>query len=256
MNLCANAAHAMRGSSGVIRVSLDEVVVPSGPAESGASLPPGPYLRLSVEDTGCGMEPAVLDRIFEPFFTTKPVGEGTGLGLSVVHGIVKKHGGDIKVSSRPGRGTVFQVFLPQSEGLQTEAPGAAPAAPGGNERVLVVDDEPTLVVMMEQKLRRLGYQVETASGAAEALETFARAPSRFDLVISDQTMPRMSGLELAVEFRRIRPGIPVILCTGLAQDFSSDAAARLGISEIIGKPVNTERLGFAIRRALDALVTA
>ena len=201
-----------------------------------AGMQPGDYLVLSVKDTGCGMDEEVRKRKFEPFFTTKPVGEGTGLRLSVVFGIVKNHKGSITVYSEPGKGSIFKVYLPKiNTGVSLEAETLQPI-PRGNERILFVDDEEIIVNSVRNMLQHLGYKVTTQMDSQEALKLFSEKPSEFDLVITDQTMPFMTGETLGKEMMRIRPDIPVILCTGYSDMISSEKAAALGFRGSIMKP--------------------
>ncbi len=235
MNLSTNAAYAMRGTTGSIEICLQGVTFGSGdlPEEE---MEPGDYLVLSVKDTGTGMDEEVLSRIFEPFFTTKPVGEGTGLGLSVVYGIVKSHKGGITVSSEPGKGSVFKVYLPQ---IDTEVSNRAESLgpiPGGSERILLIDDEELIVTSIRNMLQRLGYRVTAMNDTREALRLFSADPSQFDLVVTDQTMPFMTGENLGKEVMRIRPAIPVILCTGYADSITSEKAKEMGFRGFILKP--------------------
>jgi len=252
MNLSTNAAHAMRAEGGTLKISLtnldvkaDELFIYPVPA-------PGSYLKLTVSDTGHGMEPSVQERIFEPFFTTKKQGEGTGMGLSVVHGIAKNHGGALTVESEPAKGSSFHVFLPalQEEGgsITDEAKGAIPR---GTERVLFVDDEADLVSLAEDMLTRLGYKVVGQTDSMEALHLFNMRPELFDIVITDQTMPNLTGKELAKKLIGIRPDIPIILCTGYQSEIASEGKQSPGISESILKPVARRTIAEAIRRALD-----
>ena len=215
-------------------------------------LAPGPYVRLTVSDTGHGMDRSVMERIFDPFFTTKEPGEGTGMGLAVVHGIVKSHGGAITVHNDPGEGTTFHVYLPRLESpTEPEEALTAEPAPRGKERILFVDDEEQLVRMGQRMLERLGYSVTARTSSVEALEAFRAQPEKFDLVITDQTMPNMTGVELARELMRIRPDIPVILITGFSEAVTLEKAGRMDIREYIMKPVLLRDLGKAIRRVLD-----
>jgi len=251
MNLGTNASHAMREKGGTLTMALSEFAVPEAGSAEVPQLKPGAYLRLDVSDTGHGMERAVVERIFEPFFTTKPVGEGTGLGLSVVHGIVEHHGGEITVASRPGQGTTFSVFLPRSEMSDTRSTASDEPVHGHRERILVVDDEEPLVNMMRQKLTRLGYQVVAHHDSVKALEAFQAAPGSFDVVITDQTMPRLTGADLAREVVRLRPDTPIILCSGSGQALISADRLRPAIRECVLKPVNFGELTRSIRRMLD-----
>ena len=251
VNLCANASHAMGGRDGVLRVRLESVTLGPGQTPAFGRLGPGPYLKLSVHDTGHGIPPEVLPRIFDPFFTTKPVGTGTGLGLSVVHGILQSHGGDIQVESTPNVGSTFTVWLPASS-------DAAPAAPiptawrrGQGQRVLVIDDEPLLVRMLVQGLERLGYMACGETSSRKALEDLVSAPAQFDLIITDQTMPGLSGVELANAFHQIRPDIPIILCSGYADTIDQLQAKTAGIRGLLLKPMDFAQLSQMVGEALQ-----
>lgn len=253
MNLCTNAAHATEEKGGRIAISLFPVQVEKGLFPDGPELPPGSYLKLSVADNGTGMAPEVAERIFDPYFTTKPPGKGTGMGLSVVHGIVQSHGGHIRLSSELGIGTRFDVYLPeyQKDGEAAEPP-SPPRLPGGTEHLLLVDDEAALVELYRQGLERLGYQVTARTRSRNALDGFIRDPDGYDLLITDMTMPHMNGDELIAEVRRIRPDLPVILCTGYSARISEESAAELGINRFLMKPVGFVDLAQALRRVLDA----
>lgn len=253
MNLCTNAAHAMRGAGGQLTVSLRDALPGT---ERPATLPPGEAVVLEVRDTGHGMPPEILRRVFEPFFTTKPVGEGTGLGLSVAHGIVKGHGGEITVQSVERTGTTFRVFLPC-----TRRPAAAgedvteSAEAGGSERVLLVEDHEALRRATEMNLRRRGFRVRSCGDSRKALTVFAENPHDFDVLITDQTMPHLSGAELIRHVHACRPDLPVLLCTG---DRHSLAAAVLPAQrcELLEKPLGIEALCAAIQRAVLPRSTA
>jgi PAS domain S-box-containing protein len=250
MNLCTNAAYAMRGTTGSIDVFLRGITFGSTDIPE-PDMEAGDYLVLTVKDTGSGMNEEVKRRIFEPFFTTKPVGEGTGLGLSVVHGIVKSHKGNITVYSEPGRGSVFKVYLPKAVTPVAEKAEAPKPIPKGKERVLFVDDEEIIVQSMRNMLERLGYKVTTVTESEEALKLFSGKPSEFDLVITDQTMPGMTGEELGKEFMRIRPDIPVILCTGYSDMISSEKATAMGFRGFVMKPFTLRESAELVRRVLD-----
>jgi PAS domain S-box-containing protein len=251
MNLCTNAYHAMREDGGTLEVSLVNINIDSNSETSLPDLNPGTYLRLSVRDTGCGMEKEIMDRIFDPYFTTKGKGEGTGLGLSVVHGIVKNHEGEITVESELGKGTVFHVFLPVAE-IEGEAEiKEVVEIPGGNERVLFVDDEHATTDVMKKMLERLGYTVKTRTNSLEALEAFQADPDGFDLVITDMTMPYMTGAELARKIMHIRQDIPIILCSGFSEQMNEAKAQKIGIRAFIMKPVIRSELAQIIRDVLN-----
>ena len=252
MNLCTNAGHAMQAHGGVLEVALRSAETIPTAAVNADKAKPGPYLELVVRDTGYGMDQVTLSRIFDPFFTTKKPGEGTGMGLSVVHGIVKSHGGSILVESRPNQGSTFHVYFPLAaeEDAPQEMEDTSPII-GGLESILFVDDESPLVQLGKDMLERLGYDVAGRTNGLEAFNLFKSQPERFDLVITDLTMPNMTGMELAKEILRIRPDIPVIICTGFSESLSLERARRLGICDIILKPIVTRKIAGVIRRELD-----
>jgi CheY-like chemotaxis protein len=208
-------------------------------------------VRLAVSDTGHGIEPGLLQRIFDPYFTTKGPDKGTGLGLSVVHGIVKSHGGNIKVYSDVGKGTAFHVLFPRADGAVKKEEKAAQQLPIGAERILLVDDEKHLVEMYQRMLGLLGYQVETRTSPVEAIEAVRSNPRKYDLVITDMTMPQMTGYNLAKGLMEIRPGLPVILCTGFSDQINEEKARSVGISAFLLKPVLFHDLANTLRKALD-----
>jgi PAS domain S-box-containing protein len=254
LNLCTNAAHAMEEKGGVLEVGLLDVDLDTDFVAPYSDVRPGPYLRLAISDTGQGMDADTIERIFDPYFTTKPPGAGTGLGLSVVHGIVKSHGGLITVNSEPGKGSSFQIFLPRIESLPDGliAPTTSPRSiPTGTERILFVDDEAELGRFWQKALQDLGYQVTTRTSSFEALEAFRAQPDKYDLIITDLTMPKMTGVDLARELLRMRPDIPVILCTGFSQAITQEMARDMGIRELVMKPILTHELAETIRRVLD-----
>jgi signal transduction histidine kinase/CheY-like chemotaxis protein len=252
MNLCTNAYHAMQQTGGKLEVTLKEIDVSYEKSVERVGMKVGPYLELGVKDAGHGMEPEVLERIFEPYYTTKEQGKGTGLGLSVIHGIIKNHGGDISVSSQPGKGTTFTVYLPVIDDIEVETePREAAVACQGSERILLVDDEKQIIDIEQQILERLGYTVTPKIDSEEALEEFATLPERYDLVITDMTMPKMTGVQLARELMDIRPDIPVILCTGFNESITEEKALAMGIDKFIMKPIVKDELAKTIRTVLD-----
>jgi PAS domain S-box-containing protein len=253
MNLCTNAYQAMQEDGGILEVNLSEIDIDLQFASHHPGLNPGPYIRLTVGDTGCGMDKSVIDRVFDPYFTTKEMGdEGTGLGLSVVHGIVKEHGGAITVYSEPGEGTIFNVYLPRTEQVEETAKGEAEKPlPTGHEHILFIDDDPAIADLTKQMLERLGYEVVTRTSGIEALELFRAKPDDFDLVITDMTMPNMTGDTLGKELMRIRPDIPVILFTGYSERISEEKARAIGIREFAMKPLAMWQLADIIRKVLD-----
>ncbi|MBI9085861.1 MAG: response regulator [Desulfobacterales bacterium] len=254
LNLCTNAGHAMGQWGGTLTVAIENTDLDGKTSGPHPNLDDGPYLKLTVKDTGTGIPPAIMASIFDPYFTTKEVGEGTGMGLAVVMGIVRGIGGDITVESRVGKGSVFSVYLPaiqQPRPTQPE-PATTSALPGGKERILFVDDEPALVSLGKQRLERLGYQVETCTTPIEALERFGQDVGRFDLVITDMTMPGMSGDRLALSLMAIRPDIPVILCTGFSKQTTESQTRKIGIRAFIQKPVIGQELAVTVRQVLEA----
>ena len=250
MNICGNASYAMREKGGILDVSLTPVNVDADMVNRHLDLNPGSYFRLTVADTGQGMDKEIIERIFDPFFTTKKPGEGTGMGLAVVHGIVKNHGGAITVYSEIGKGSTFNIFLPMiKEELKAEITPPEMIMTG-NERILLIDDEEIQVRSVQPMLERLGYKVIGKTDALEALEVFKEQPDEFDLVITDQTMPHLTGRELAEELLRIRPDIPIILCTGFSEVIHEEEAKAMGIREFVMKPFSVSEMAKRIRKAL------
>jgi len=206
---------------------------------------------LTVNDTGCGMPHDVLERIFDPYFTTKEKGLGTGLGLAVVHGILKSYGGTITVESEPGKGSSFNIFIPRIEKEVTAEPVSSEELPTGSERILFVDDEQALVNLGKQMLEKLGYEAVVRTSSVEALELFKAQPEKFDMVITDMTMPNLTGEKLAGELINVRPEIPIILCTGYSENITETKAKKIGIKELILKPIVMQDIARTIRRVLD-----
>jgi CheY-like chemotaxis protein len=252
MNLCTNAWHAMP-DGGELEVSVQPVEVDEEFAVAHEGLSPGPTLLLRVSDTGTGMSRETAERIFEPFFTTKETGVGTGLGLSVVYGIIKSMGGTIHAYSELGQGTSFHIYLPRlsSAGGTGQAQLPERSAPRGTERIMVVDDDASLMKMLSRILSRLGYQVSAFSNAQEALAAFRAEPDQYDLVFTDHTMPGLTGLQFARAVLRLRPRLPVILATGFAHHNLSEEALVAGIARVVTKPLVAEALAEAVRAALD-----
>ncbi|HIJ89724.1 MAG: ATP-binding protein [Desulfobulbaceae bacterium] len=251
MNLCVNAYHAMRETGGTLAVSLEEVEI-SGEDEGYGALIPGRHLKLEVSDSGCGMSPEIREKIFEPYFTTKKTGEGTGLGLAVVHGIVKSHNGHITVYSEPGTGTTFHIYLPLVEEQAAGLPVKEVVADlsGKGEHILFVDDEPQIRDFVEMLFLRYGYRITTFTNGMQALEEFQDHPGQFDLVITDMTMPYMTGAELAQKMLGIRPDIPIILCTGQSELINREKALAMGVCDYLNKPVLQYDFLSAVRKAL------
>jgi PAS domain S-box-containing protein len=251
MNLCTNALHAMKDKGGVLEVGMRPVSVDSRTRGALARLRFGAYLEIYIRDTGHGMDRTVMDRIFEPFFTTKRSGEGTGMGLSVVHGIISSLQGIITVESEIGKGTTFHIFLPLIEQVAEQTATSTDPLPRGTEAIMFVDDEPGIVAMASQMLASLGYQVTTATRAKDALAIFKQEPNRFDLIITDQIMPGMTGMEMVREMHAIRRGLPALLCTGFSKTVSEENLLAEGIHEILMKPIVLRQTAEAIRNALD-----
>jgi CheY-like chemotaxis protein len=251
MNLGSNAAYAMREHGGRLELTQSVIQVAEHEAPAEAGLRPGRYVRLSVSDTGHGMDPATLEHIFEPFYTTKPPGEGTGLGLAVVHGIMQAHEGRVAVWSQPGAGTTFHLDFPAAAVESPAAPQFAGTLPlGSGQRILFVDDEPAVSGLANAMLQRLGYVVETYNDPSVALEAFRRAPERYDLVMTDLTMPHHTGVELARQLRQARPGVPILLMSGFAANSAEREAQALHIDEWLTKPFSLQGLASAVLRAL------
>jgi PAS domain S-box-containing protein len=256
MNLCTNALQAME-HGGVLTVVLDRESVPERRLLSHGTLLPGPYVRLSVSDTGSGIAPAVLERMFDPFFTTKGVGDGTGLGLSLVHGIVADFGGAIDVTTQAGAGTTFTVWLPASgetPRLLAEPVGELPQ--GNGETVMIVDDQRSLVALAEETLAELGYEPAGFDSSVAALQAFRAEPQRFDLVLTDETMPDMSGVELVREIRRVRPELPIVLMSGYSGAQLTERARAAGAGEVLRKPLVRRDIAEALARALRTNIAA
>jgi PAS domain S-box-containing protein len=255
MNFGTNAAHAMREQGGVLEVKSDEVFLDAGACKKYHDIKPGTYLELTVSDTGHGMTREVMKRIFEPYFTTKKTGEGTGMGLAVTHGIVKSYGGDISVLSEMGKGTTFRVLLPCIRDTGEQHPEAdtqlKEEIPCGNESILLVDDETEITETAKKILEKLGYHVVGKSSSKNALALFKKAPLQFDIIVSDLTMPHMTGLQLAREIKRIRIDIPIIILSGYNLDMTREQIKGFGVSDFISKPINMKKLARVVRRVLD-----
>jgi signal transduction histidine kinase/CheY-like chemotaxis protein len=252
MNLCTNAAHAMRDNGGILDINVSKTSLLESDPRPVPEMEPGEYIVLEVRDTGCGMTSETLECMFDPFFTTKKQGEGTGLGLSVVHGILKSHGGHVAVESKPGKGTVFHIYFPKVKEYTVTEDKVVQATTGKNERILIIDDEDIIVELDKQRLSRLGYEVVATTSSVDALNIFRKEPDAFDLVITDQTMPHLTGMDLAVELLKIRATIPIILCTGHSETVSLERATEAGIRAFLMKPLTKEELAQTIRRVLDA----
>ncbi len=249
MNLCTNAVHAMGGKSGELGIMIRPVNLETAFAQK-KGLPPGRYIELTISDTGHGIGPSIINHIFDPFFTTKKVGEGTGMGLAMTHGIVQRMGGNIGVESTQGAGTVFTVYFPEVAGSADEGPSFISEERGGHERILLVDDDESVLDVMAELVSLIGYTVVPMSSSQEAVARFKADPWAFDLVITDKTMPFMTGHEFAKQLLSIRPGLPIIMCTGFSDTDDIAEADREGISAFLTKPVERSRLSQAIRQVL------
>ncbi len=250
MNLCTNAAHAMNEEGGVLEISVDPFHASAETEWEDHSLIPGDYVRITVSDTGCGIDPGIMHKIFDPFFTTKEVGKGTGMGLAVVHGIVKNHKGAVHVYSEPGKGSRFEIFFPQIPSKAVPEKKGNIQLIAGNGHILFVDDEELLLEVGKQMLERLGYVVESCNDPVEALRIFRKNPAKFDLILTDMTMPRMSGDMLARELLKIRPDISIILCTGYSEHMSEEKAKDMGIKSLLIKPLDITRLAQVIHHVI------
>lgn len=252
MNLCTNAVQAMEETGGQLEISLANIDVDEDSANRCLDLKPGPYVRLVISDTGKGMDEKTMERIFEPYFTTRPAGKGTGLGLFVVHGIVKSLEGAIKVYSEPGKGTTFQVYFPRVEIETRQDLKTRKGFPRGTEHILLVDDENVVLELTEEILEGLGYTVTTRISGTEALKSFQENPDAFDLLITDLTMPGMNGKKLAAQVSEIRPGFPVILCTGFSTEMTKEEASPKVIQAYINKPIIIQEIAETLRQVLDS----
>jgi nitrogen-specific signal transduction histidine kinase/ActR/RegA family two-component response regulator len=253
MNLCTNAAHAMeKRETGLLEIRLEKRLLTRDEAQFQPDVEPGEFLQLTVADNGDGIDPAVLERIFEPYFTTKTKEKGTGLGLSVVHGIVREHGGFVKVYSEIGRGSEFHVFFPAASRGASETAGVLDRKlPGGTEKILLVDDEKPLADMGKIMLERLGYTVDTRTSPVEAMEAFRANPGKYDAVITDMSMPQMSGISLSKKLLEMRGSIPILLCTGFSDRTNEERARSVGIKEFAFKPLSLAQLANTLRNMLN-----
>ena len=251
LNLCTNAAHAMEKNGGKLSVDLHPITINENDRSSFNELKPGLYLKLMVTDTGHGMDNYTISRIFDPYYTTKEVGEGTGMGLALVHGIVKDHGGDIKVYSELGVGTAFHILFPTIEGNEEKETTAIDPLLKGKGNILFVDDEKPLVDIGKDLLEFLGYQVETRTSPIDALEALRAKPDKYDLVITDMTMPNMNGDKLVEEIKKFLPKLPIIICTGFSKRLSQDKKVGMGINSILMKPLTLADLATTVKKVLD-----
>ncbi|MFC1838078.1 PocR ligand-binding domain-containing protein [Thermodesulfobacteriota bacterium] len=251
MNLCTNASHAMREKGGILEIILDNEVITASKAKRMLNINPGEYLKITVKDNGTGIDADIKNKIFEPYFTTKGVGEGTGFGLATVHSIVQSYGGDIIVESEVGKGSTFDVYIPLEKTEAQDLKEDRTESPIGTESILFVDDEESIVNIMKKSLKRFGYKVTGRTSSVEALEAFRNNPDKFDLVITDMTMPNMTGEDLAKELMTIKTGTPVILCTGFSEKIDEEKAKEIGISSFVMKPIIANEIAITIRELLD-----
>jgi len=242
----------MERGSGILEVILQPMAIGSEPSQKFGQLPTGDYLELIIKDNGSGITPEILDRIFDPYFTTKEIDKGTGMGLAVVHGIIKNHNGAVHVDSEPGEGTSFSMAFPVvHERIEDESKTAPENPIQGSEQILFVDDEKPIVDMTQKMLNKLGYKVKGVTDPEEALHLFRETPEAFDLVVSDMTMPKMDGVQLTERLREVRPDIPVIICTGHSTLINEENAEKLNISAYAMKPVSLSESAQIIRDVLD-----
>ncbi len=251
MNLCTNAIHAMENEGGILKIDLREVLIENTPEFYKLKLDSGCYIKMEVSDTGTGIPEEIIDNIFEPYFTTKPLGEGTGMGLAMVHGIVEGYGGKITAKSELNRGSVFTIYLPTAEECVSHKSAGPEDMPKGSEKILFIDDEVSIAKMGKKILEQLGYSVTTITSSLEALELFKVNPRKFDLVITDMAMPNIMGDKLTTEIIKIRSDIPVILCTGYSKKMFEESAAEIGIKAFAYKPVSKSELAKTVRKVLD-----
>ena len=253
MNLATNAAHAMEGEGGRLAILLDDIDLEAEGEVVDGMDGVAQAVQLVVQDSGKGMAPSVLERIFDPYFTTKVKGKGTGMGLAVVHGIVKSYGGEIQVESERNQGSCFRILIPAADQPKTEAHPSplTENAIGGSESILVVDDEPQIVDLLRVMLSSMGYRVSAFTDSLEALAAFEADPQNFQIVLTDMTMPGMTGEELALRVLALRPGLPVILTTGFSERINEAQARRIGIRKFLYKPIVRENLATALREVVQ-----
>jgi len=252
LNLCTNAYHAMEYTGGRIDISLYETRVDESELSKNKDLLPGQYARLSVRDTGTGMDKDILEKIFDPYFTTKEIGKGTGMGLSIVHGIVKRHKGFILVESTAGEGSVFHIHFPIIKEKTSVEVSSPTIIPKGLGKICLIDDEPDFLEMAQDMMKTLGYEVIVIQNSFDALKLFQKNPEQFDLAVTDQIMPGMTGMDLALKMLEIRPGFPIILCTGYSQNLTKEKIRKAGLKEMLFKPLVVEDLSKAIQKALES----
>lgn len=251
MNLCTNASHAMEQCGGTLNIELKNIHIDEDSRPLTLTIKPGDYVQLTVSDTGSGIEPAVIGKIFDPYFTTKEPGKGTGMGLAIIHGIITDYGGTIKVESEPGKGAIFHAYFPVIAQQELLPEKDDQEIPMGNARILLIDDEKTLAEMGKDMLERLGYKVTVQQSSLEALRIFQSNPDAFDVVLTDQTMPGMTGSELARHILQLRPDIPIILCTGYSSLIDEESAKAMGIKEFVLKPLTRQTIARLLHKIIN-----
>jgi PAS domain S-box-containing protein len=252
MNLCTNAAHAMHENGGRLSVKLDDLTLDKKDVKKFSDIKPGAYVRLTVSDTGHGMDRETMEHIFDPFFTTKKIGESTGMGLAVVQSIVEDHGGAVYVDSEPENGSTFEVLFPKTTIEPVFEKQSPVSLPRGNERILLIDDEESIVDIAKEMLEILGYNITATGSSPEALKWFDQAPDKFDMVITDQTMPKMTGTDLAERIQNIRSDIPIILITGYSEEIIAERNESRNIKAVIMKPFIIQEMALIVRKVLDS----
>jgi len=251
MNICTNASQEMVETGGTLEINVENVILNEKAANGYSGFKEGNYIKITISDTGPGIAAKNINQIFDPYFTTKEVGKGSGMGLSIVHGIVKNHNGAVSVDSKPGKGTTFSILFPLTLEKPEMEKGSSKKLLQGSETIIFIDDDASIVKMGKSMLERLGYTVEIKMNPVEALELFKSKPDQFDLVITDMTMPQMTGVTLYEKLMEIRPDIPVILCTGHSSLIDEEKAKRLGVAGYVMKPASMSTIAKAIRKVLD-----
>jgi len=250
INIFSNASQAME-TGGLLELTVQKTDIEKDGVVNNHGIAPGKYVKITVSDTGSGIDPVIMGKIFDPYFTTKEIGKGSGMGLAIVHGIVKSHKGFILVDSEPEKGTTFDIFFPITNEMPEVETQTTDELPLGNEKILFVDDEKSIVKMTGKTLQRLGYQVEIKTNPLEAIELFQSKSDQFDLVITDMTMPQMTGVKLKERLKEIRSDIPVIICTGHSSLIDEEKAKEMGITAFVMKPIVKQDIAKTIRKVLD-----
>jgi CheY-like chemotaxis protein len=251
INLCTNAAHAMEENGGRLTVRVGNVIGKDKEPFFDKILEPGAYVRLVVSDTGFGIPEAIRERVFDPFYSTKEVGKGSGMGLTVVHGIISSHEGGIRIRGNAAGGAAVECYFPSVDATPDKAPSRQAPLPGGKESILMIDDEPALADIGTQRLQKLGYTVRTCTDSVAALDLYRENPAAFDLVITDMAMPRMTGDRLIAEMIQISPGVKTIICTGYSDKIDPEKAGRIGAKAFIMKPIVNDTFARTVRNVLD-----